>query len=161
MEKFKRLITAMTMGIMLQIGSASAGNYLDTSFLKDEPYKKQKQKVDLSAIKTEHDMAVVKQAIDPVMRFIVGLIFADVPPSVAAELMTEHGRAVLKRPPLRNKFNRYASHRIGNWRVCGAGALSIHVVFTDLVERRFWSEQFYFVNDGSGWRFDDHREAKC
>lgn len=106
-------------------------------------------------------MAIVKQAINPVTRFIVGLIFAELPPAVDRELLTEHGRAVLQRPPLRNKYNRYASHRISNWRVCGDDSLSVNVVFSDLLKAKFWTEDFFFVNDGNGWRFEDHREAIC
>ena len=145
--------------LVLHVVPAVAGQDLDTGFLREEPYRKQKQNVDLSSIRTERDMAVVKQAMTPVMRFIVGLVFTKPNPAVDRDVMTEHGRLVLKRPPIRSQYNRYIAYRVGDWKVCSETMLSFHAEFGDLFHKNLWEEDFLFVNEGNGWRFDDHRRC--
>jgi len=140
---------------------ATAAHHLDTRFLKEEPYRKTKQKVDLSSIQSEHDLAVIKAAINPVMRFMVDVTFTDMPPALPEQLMTEHGRSVLRRAPVRNKFNRYAVARMSNWKVCADKQLSLDAVFSDLLGKKSWAEKYLFVETPDGWRFDDHKEAQC
>lgn len=142
-------------------GSAAATERLDTGFLKQEPYRKTKQKVDLSSVQTEHDLAVVKAAINPIMHFMVDVQFTETPPVLTEKLMTEHGRAVLRRAPARNKFNRYSVARMSNWKVCGDKMVSLDATFSDLLGKKFWQEQYLFVEAADGWRFDDHKQAQC
>ena len=45
---------------------------LDTRFLKEQPYARQKQTVDLRGVKAD-ELPVIKDAINPIMRFMVSL----------------------------------------------------------------------------------------
>jgi hypothetical protein len=157
----KVLIASMALFSLCQACSVSADNGLGTSFLREEPYRKTKQAVDMSSIRNEHDLRVVRDAINPVMRFVVGLSFAGLPPAVSALLVTEHGRSVLQQPPLRNERKRYSVQEIRDWRVCGTDAVSFTGVFTDLFRKNPWERAFLFVKTHDGWRFDDHRAARC
>lgn len=161
LDILKRIASAFVVLCLLSSCTAVPVNQLDTSFLKEEPYRKQKQKVDLSSIQTEQDLAVVKAAINPIMKFIGGTFFIRLPAVVEKDLLTENGRAVLQRPPVQNEHNRYSSQQIGPWRVCGEDTLSVQVRFSDLFGRKFWTQDFLFIHDGITWRFDDHREAVC
>lgn len=144
---------------MLCIGAAQAQQPIDTGFLKEEPFRKAKQAVDLSGIGSADEIAVVRDAIDPVMRFLVALMYTRLPAAVSRELMTEHGRAVLRRPPVRNANNRYALQRVGNWRVCGADTLVFDATYADLLRRDRWEAGFLFKKIDGAWRFHAHRDA--
>lgn len=161
LDSLKRMASVFAVLCLLSSCAAVPMNQLDTSFLKEEPYRKQKQKVDLSSIQTVQDLAVVKAAINPIMRFIGGTFFIKLPAVVEKDLLTENGRAVLQRPPVQNQYNRFSSQQIGPWRICGKDTLSVRVRFSDLLGREFWTQDFLFINDGITWRFDDHREAVC
>lgn len=156
----KWLINTALVFLLLFGAAARAADPADTAFLQEEPYRKQKQQVDLSSVKSAQDMAVIRHAINPVMRFFIGLNFPELPPAVDRELLTGHGRQVLQRPPMRSKYNRYLGHRFSHWQVCG-DQLSVHAVFTDLLRKDFWQADFLFVRDGHSWRFEDHRPAQC
>jgi len=140
---------------------ATATHHLDTGFLRDEPYRKTKQRVDLSSIRSERELSVVKAAINPVMEFMIGVSFAELPPALTEKLMTEHGRTVLRRAPLRNELKRYSVAKMSNWKVCGGTMVSLDATFSDLLGRKFWNEKYLFVETPDGWRFDDHKEAQC
>ena len=155
------IIQALCVIPLVLVHPAAATQPLDTRFLKEEPYRKTKQKVDLSSIRTEHDLAVVKAAINPIMHFMVDVHFTEAPPELTEKLMTEHGRAVLRRAPARNKFNRYSVASMSNWKVCGDKMLSLDATFSDLLRRKFWQEQYLFVETADGWRFDEHTQAQC
>jgi len=141
--------------------AVEAGEMSKPSFLTEEPNRKTKQKVDLSSIKTQYSLLVVKSAINPVMRFIVDITFTDLPPYANNKLLTDHGRHVLRRPPIRNKFNRYSVATMRNWKTCGDKQVSFEASFSDLLQKNFWHEHFLFVETPDGWRFDDHRKVDC
>jgi len=141
--------------------AVEAGQMSRPSFLTEEPYRKTKQKVDLSSIKSQPELMVVKSAINPVMRFIVATSFTELPPYANEKLLTDHGRLVLRRPPIRNKFNRYAVAIMRNWKTCGDKQVSFEASFSDLLQKNFWHEKFLFVKTPDGWRFDGHREVDC
>lgn len=130
-------------------------------FLAEEPYRKTKQKVDLSSIKTQSALLVVKSAINPAMRFIVAISFVELPPYASEKLLTDHGRLVLRRPPMRNKFKRYSVATMRNWKTCGDKQVSFEAVFSDLLQKNFWHEHFLFIETPDGWRFDGHKEVDC
>lgn len=131
------------------------------TILKEEPYHKAKQRVDVSSVRNERDMAVVGGAIDTIMRFVVSMSFTKTTRLMASDLMTEHGRSVLKMPPVRNEFNRYSMYSINNLKICGEDALSFDATYSDLLRRDFWSEKYLFVKTSGVWRFDDHRAVQC
>ncbi|QNA88582.1 hypothetical protein G4G28_08925 [Massilia sp. Dwa41.01b] len=98
-------------------------------FLQEEAYRRTRSHVDPSSIGSEHERLVVKDAITPIARFLVGMAFVKLPPAIESGLMTAHGRAVLRRAPADNAYNRYSVTHVGNWRVCGGDALSFTAVF--------------------------------
>lgn len=157
-----RFSVLLAVPLLLLLSTAGASG-LNEGFLREEPYRKQKQHVDLSSVTSAQELAVVGTAINPIMRFLVGLSFADIPKVVSTELSTAYGRQVLRLPPLRKdaKKNRYSVVNVKNWHVCGATSVSFDATFSDLLRRDFWDEKFLFVNEGSGWRFEAHREAEC
>lgn len=158
MASIRRLLIALPLALVLP---ASAKNSPDTRFLRSEPYRKTKQKVDISSIENEHDLAVLRDAIDPIMRFMVGMSFAELPPAVGDLLMTANGRTTLRRPPLRNEHKRYSVASVSDFTVCGDTAISCSAVFSNLLRDDSWRERFLFVKSASGWRFDGHREPTC
>jgi len=134
---------------------------LDRRFLASEPYRKTKQRVNLSSITDERDLAVIRDAINPLMRFIVGISFAELPPAVRDMLMTEHGRTVLRRPPLRNEKKRYSIAEMSDWKVCDETQVSFNAIFSDILKKNVWKETFSFVKSPAGWQFHDHAAAHC
>lgn len=157
----KTAISALFFVSLFYVVPAIAEQYLDISFLKEEPYRKTKQKVDISSLKTAHDLSVVKEAINPIMRFVVGMSFAELPASVNEKLLTDYGRTVLQRPPLRNELKRYSVAEINNWHVCGENKISFSARFSDLLQKNHWKEEFFFVRTDDGWRFDGHHVVQC
>lgn len=139
--------------------SALASETLDASFLKTEPYRKQKQIVDVSSVRTVHDLAIVKDAITNVMRVLGGITFEFTPRTVAQELLTARGRDSLKLPPLRNAVKRFGPRRVHNWSFCGDDGLAFDVIYTDLLREKKWIENFVFVKTDGIWQFDRHGEV--
>jgi hypothetical protein len=135
----------------------------DLAFVKQEPYRKSKQAIDTTTIKTAQDARVIEEAIVPIMRLLVGLTFARLPPAVDKDVMTEQGRQSLRQPPLRNDKKRYSFRSIGNWKVCGTDSLSFSAVYEDLFRQNPWPVSFIFRKEDDGWRFQGHGElpADC
>lgn len=157
----KKAISALFFVSLIYVAPAIAEQYLDNSFLKEEPYRKTKQKVDISSLQTAHDLSVAKEAINPIMRFVIGMSFAELPAAVNDKLLTDHGRTVLQRPPLRNELKRYSVAEINNWHVCDENKISFSASFSDLLQKNQWKEDFFFVRTDDGWRFDDHHVVQC
>ncbi|MFT7723197.1 MAG: hypothetical protein QM788_10250 [Roseateles sp.] len=88
---------------LLYVNQFSGAQTLDLGFIKEEPYKKSKQAIDASSILTPHEARVIKDAITPIMRLLVGITFATLPPAVEEELVTKHGRGALRMPPFATK----------------------------------------------------------
>jgi hypothetical protein len=146
---------------LMHIGAATAADCPDYGFLKKEPYRKTKQRVDVSSIKTCDALSVLAESIDSVTQFLVGISFGHVSPIVSDRNMTEHGRQVLRLPPLRNPLKRYSVQKIEDWTICGREVLSFDATFSDLLQKNFWTESFTFVNTVDGWRFEDHTRRTC
>ena len=156
----KNILNAVLLALLGQTLPAAAVQAVDSSFLRQEPYKKQKQVVDVSSVKSADDLAVVREAIDPIMRFLVGLTFATLPEAVSRELMTQNGRQVLQRPPLRSKVKRYTTVEVSNWRVCGTDAVSFDAIYAESLKRKdTWKQNFVFNKTGGVWRFNEHGES--
>ncbi len=152
----KRLLWAAFILPLLYVVPAAGEQAPDFGFIKDEPYRKQKQTVCTSSIVTAHDALVVKEAITPIMRLLVGMTFAELPPAVDKDILTEHGRRVLRMPPPRNGKKRYSIASVGEWRVCSGNQLSFAVTYHDLFRKNPWKTRLIFEQDGGSWRFKDH-----
>lgn len=133
----------------------------DLGFLKEQPFRKSKQAIDTSSITTDHDARVIKEAITPVMRLMVALSYANLPPTVDRDVLTEQGRRALRQPPLRNDKKRLSVNHMGNWKVCGENTLSFSAVYVDLFRKNPWQANFLFVKEDGAWRFHDHAEVKA
>jgi len=149
-------LSIAALAILLQACVSAAPGTTDPRFLREEPYRKVKQRVDVSSVKNGHDMAVVGDAVDTIMRFVVSMAFTKTTRLMSSDMMTRQGRSVLKMPPVRNEFNRYSMYSINNWKICGEDALSFDATYSDLLRRDFWSEKYLFVKTAGVWRFDDH-----
>jgi hypothetical protein len=154
-------LSIAALAIFLQACAVTASGTTGPRFLKEEPYRKVKQRVDVSSVKNERDLAVVSDAIDTIMKFVVSMSFTKTTRLMASDLMTEHGRSVLNMPPIRNEFKRYSMYSINNWKICGDDALSFDATYSDLLQRDFWSEKYMFVKMSGAWRFDDHLAVQC
>jgi hypothetical protein len=133
----------------------------DLAFVKQEPFRKAKQALDTSSITTAHDARVIGEAITPVMRLLVALTYAKFPESVNKEVLTDHGRAVLRQPPLRNEKKRLSIASVGAWKVCGDEMLSFTATYHDLFRKNPWTANFLFKKVDGIWRFHDHAEISA
>jgi hypothetical protein len=130
---------------------------LNSDFLKQQPYKKGKQAVDLSNIKNHEDMLIVKESINDVMRAITLLAYTEKNIPALKEITTSEGFERLEFPPVQNKSNRFISNKINNWKIINPSTLSFDVEFRDLLkEKPAYHSSFVFVKTEHGWKFDRH-----
>lgn len=155
------IVKVIFLSLLLCSSAAIAVDVKYPQFLKEEPHRKTKQRVDVSSVKSEADMVVVGDAINTIMRFVIAMSFTETTRLMSSDLMTTHGKSVLKMPPIRNRFKRYSMYSLGNWKVCGKDALSFEATFSDILLRDFWTEKYLFVKTSGVWRFDDHRSLQC
>ena len=106
----------------------------------------------------ERDARVIGEAITPVMRLLVALTYAKFPESVNKEVLTDHGRAALRQPPLRNEKKRLSIASVGAWKVCSDDMLSFTATYHDLFRKNPWTAHFLFKKVDGVWRFHDHAE---
>lgn len=136
---------------------AAAQSNLDLSFLKSPPNRKTKSRVNLSSIDNDRDLAVIKDAIDPIVRFFLVITQVRQPMAVIESVTTEKGMKHLRYPPAQNEVIRYISRRLWNWRVIDEATISLSVEFRGLTERdRPYLDNFVFVKTDTGWKFDRH-----
>jgi len=155
----KRMLQTMAVMAALLCGAAATAEAgPDLAFVKQEPFRKQKQNLDTSSITTAHDARVIGEAITPVMRLLVALSYARFPESVNKDVLTENGRAVLRQPPLRNEKNRLLFASVSGWKVCGDEMLSFSATYLDLFRKNPWTQNFLFTKVDGVWRFHDHAE---
>ena len=82
--------------LTMLLGSAHA---VDTTFLLTEPYRKQKLNVELPQTLTIEQAAVLREAIDPIVRVIGGLSSVD-PSPIARQHFLPGIEAKLRLPPM-------------------------------------------------------------
>ena len=129
---------------------------LDQSFLHRQPYKKGKQRVDLNAVTEEKDMRIIREAIDPIMRFFYGLGQTSFRPDVLLQCTTESGRKTLRYPPQDTEFNRYLFTKIWHWKVIEGKTIAVDAEFENLLGDRFYKDHYIFIKQGDTWKFDRH-----
>jgi hypothetical protein len=137
-------------------GATAAEPRPDLSFVTQEPFRKAKQALDTSSITTAHDARVIGEAITPIMRLLVARSYVDLPENVSREVLTEHGRAVLRQLPMSTQGNRLGIARVGAWQVCGDDRLSFTAIHDNLLRENLWADSYLFKKVDGVWRFHDH-----
>ena len=135
----------------------SASEILDTSFLKEQPFRKGKQTVDLKSISNAHDLQIIKNAINNIMRLLTILGYNQTNNPGLSSVVTTNGAANLRYPPKSTKSNRMTFHRVANWKIINESELSFDVEFTDSMgKKESYFDHFVFVRTERGWVFDRH-----
>ncbi|MGK5020833.1 hypothetical protein [Janthinobacterium sp. LB2P10] len=130
---------------------------LDFSFMKEPPNRKIKNRVDLSAIKTAEDLAVVKEAINPVMDFFQVYSQVRAIPSSFSALATSNGIKQMRFPPKIDHLNYYISKKMWNWAVHDPQTIFLSVDFRGMPpDNGAHRETFVFVKRDGAWLFDRH-----
>ncbi|MCY4743424.1 hypothetical protein NYO99_00390 [Pelomonas sp. UHG3] len=137
-------------------GATAAEPRPDLSFVAQEPFRKAKQALDTSSITTAHEARVIAEAITPIMRLLVAGSYVDLPNSVSREVLTEHGRSVLRQLPMSRQSQRLGVARVGGWQVCGDDRLSFTAIHHDLFRKNPQAHSYLFRKVAGVWRFDDH-----
>jgi hypothetical protein len=133
---------------------------LDYSFLKENPWRKQKLGVDLSGIKTEKDLTVVRSGINDIVVFIHRLSSAVPGNQNQSESFTADGQAHLRLPPTATAPGRDAVRLFPikkyDWEVVDDSQIAVTVDFGLIREKTLYSDRFVFMNSNGRWRFDRH-----
>ncbi|WP_350296825.1 hypothetical protein [Limnohabitans sp. Rim8] len=143
MKKLKNELAIMLFaltGLSLQISAADSlplAYQPDRGFLKSDPYKKSKSRVELSGIKNESELTIVKEAINDTLQLIRifgpgnilpdGRIILDntrMHPSFL-KLTTEQGRREIDIEPASTRLDK----KIYNWNIISDDQLEVDVIF--------------------------------
>ena len=138
---------------------AQIPNSLDTSFLKEQPYRKLKQRVDLSSVTSESDLAVIRDGINPIMFFFANLGYITIPPQHMIKITTSAGAHRLRLPPVdsRRSNGRFASKEKFNWKVTGDSMITVTANFRDKHGKSTpYTDSYIFVKENGVWKFDRH-----
>jgi hypothetical protein len=132
---------------------------LDTSFLREEPLRKQKLAVDLSAITQAEHMQTVREAINPIVQFISRL--SALPPRAAnpPSAFTDGAVFRLRLPPkikTPGHEMRLSHIRKYDWVVSGNSTISFTVDFGLIRAKPEYTDRFVFVRENGAWKFDRH-----
>ena len=132
---------------------------LETSFLKEEPWSKQKLSVDLSAITDPQHMQTVRGAINQIIIFIARV--SAVPPMAAnpASAFTEGALFRLRRPPKVVGIDREMRpfhKREYDWVVTNGTRIAVTVDFGIIRANPEYTDRFVFVLESGAWKFDRH-----
>ena len=131
------------------------GENMDFSFKKERPYVKTKNRMDLSAIKKNEDLIVVKEAINQISRFFVQLSFVPVSINTFSDMATKNGIVNIKFPPKNNQYNYYLATRIFDWMVHDPATISLTVEFRGVPDKDGpYFDKFIFVKENGVWLFD-------
>jgi len=133
------------------------GENMDFSFMKEPPNRKIKNRADLSAIKTAEDLAVVKEAINPVMDFFQVYSQVRATPSSFSALATSNGIKHMRFPPKIDNLNYYISKKMWNWVVHDPQTIFLTVDFRGMPpDTGVHRDTFVFVKRDGVWLFDRH-----
>ncbi len=129
----------------------------DLSFLNEHPYRKGKQRVDLSELNNKEEVAIVRDAINPIMQFFYSLTQKEFRKETLELRTTENGRRVLRYPPMQDEMNRYGFSKIWKWYVIDANTIQLSAELnTVLRDKRSIDENFIFIKVDGQWKFDRH-----
>lgn len=160
------LLCAMFFGASVAAQVGGTVKPLDLSFLKENPYRKQKIGVDLSTIQTAEDLEVVKEAVNPIVWFFSTLSLGHDLNSLSAKL-TEGASQRLRFPPLMNLHNpspnsvaekrsRVIHKNQYDWTVVDKNTIAVTCSFGFFDLKGDYIDRFVFVKDKGVWKFDRH-----
>lgn len=148
------LVTIFMMTIYCDV---SADGGYDLRFLNEQPYRKGKQRVDLSEVNNEHELTVIREAINPIMQFFYSLSYIQFRPDILELRTTERGRQLLRYPPLDTNTNRYAFTKLWKWHVIDEHTLEVSAEFKNLLrDKASYNDHFVFIKVDKQWKFDHH-----
>lgn len=144
----------------------------DSKFLEKSPYKRIKATVDLSTLRNDFELSIVKNASDDIIRFVfvfaLGNRYADSRKIMEnprthpffASLTTEKGRKELDIEPLSGRFAR----KIFNWNIESTTTLSVDVTLQHMPDfedgppespnLRTYRFSFVKSEEAKSWRMD-------
>ena len=132
-----------------------SGGEMDLIFLKEPPYIKTKNRMDLSGIKKNEDLIVVREAVNQIARFFVQLSFVQAPIDGFSEIATKNGMANIKFPPKNNQYNYYLAIKIYNWVLHDPEMISLSAEFRGVPDKGSpYFDKFVFVKKDGIWLFD-------
>ncbi|MCX7173069.1 MAG: hypothetical protein NT159_03890 [Proteobacteria bacterium] len=147
---------------MLVVPVVASGQALfapDTSFLKEQPYRKIKQRVDLTGVASQADLDVIKDGINPIVLFFAHLNLKDIPPERMFHIATHAGAQRLRLPPLELVGGgRYYPEKMYDWKVTGDSTITVTASFQDPIKKAAspYTDTFVFVKGDGKWQFDRH-----
>lgn len=132
---------------------------LDISFLLEAPYLKQKLGCDLDSVMSAEDMYFIRDAINPIILFVMR-VSDDLPSGKAAPLVrTAGGHDRLRRPPKDDRDSmpqRYGHLREFDWEVRGPTEIAVTVDFGMIRGHPLYTDRFVFIKEDGTWKFDRH-----
>jgi hypothetical protein len=132
---------------------------INISFLKQNPWRKQKLAVDLDSIQSREEMKIIEAALNDIIQF-VAMVSNDPPSGRAVPLaLTSSGRTNLRRPPIdtaRSMPQRFSHIREYDWNVRGAREIAVTVDFGIVPGRPVYTDRFVFIKEDGSWKFDRH-----
>ncbi len=127
-------------------------------FLKEQPFKKVKQRIDVSCIKSKKSLEILEEAIYPILQIV--LISSSPNPSIETinNATTDNGAKNLKYPYLDSYGNRYIYEKIVIKKV-EDDQIDVDMYFIDLLGKQKLQkfEQIYIKKNGK-WGFDRYAE---
>lgn len=137
---------------------AQAPTALDTRFLKEQPYRKMKQMVDLSGVTKETDLAVIKDGINPILFFFANITQESISTERMSQIATSAGAQRLRLPPLQSSGRgRYGQAEKFNWKVTGDSMITVTARSHDMIRRSLtYTDTYIFVKENGEWKFDRH-----
>jgi hypothetical protein len=138
----------------------------DLSFLRSEPSRKQKQKVESDGIKTKGDATILESAVIDVMRFCSGLSLWQYPGNYEKVMSrtTSRGASILQWPPKHgtDKIVPLSPMRYSAWRIVSNSELSVRVDYGDMGPNGGlkWPPivtwRMVFLKQDGTWKFDGY-----
>lgn len=132
---------------------------LDTSFLKEGPWRKQMLGVDLSGITMPQHMMIVRGAISQIITFIARL--SAVPPMTSnpPSSFTDGALFRLRLPPKVENIQRQMRLfrlREYDWAVINDTTIAFTVDFGMVRANPEYTDRFVFILENGAWKFDRH-----
>ncbi len=157
------LAVAILCQIYPSVAIGATKEQFESLFQKPDPYFKQKRMIDLADVTREEDVAIIRDAINPIILFLINYGQDAGPNSKFDPLVTKDGAIRLTRPhiPTGGKHHYYSQSK-KNWKVIDPLTISLDVVFVDArhpntTEYNF-TAHFVFVKRNGGWKFDRHED---
>lgn len=156
-------IILLTVTIFAQphMTSDSVASEIDTRFLSEQPYRKTKQRVDVSGISNAADMLIFRSAVNDIMRFVYMITMISPKTEYLERNATKAGQGRLKLPPIRHGgVTRLVANKISYIKVVDNATIVLDIDYHWGGQPQYQST-FVFIKTESGWKFDRHLLTNC